>query len=105
MTKLRAVILLPQNCPIDAQYAQDCREHVERRGYQLLTAAWRWEVVDAMFRRGMIDVVVMARREHFDTAWLPKVEFVGQTTRDLRPAMQRNAGRDNSRGRRPRVIT
>lgn len=102
----RAVIFVPQGNPNDSHFADLCLGHIEEHHYRFFTVAWNWNTVLAMFAQDLADVCVMARREHLDPSWTPRVEFVGDDN-DGRPrprpkSGQRNAGRN--RDRRPRLL-
>jgi hypothetical protein len=102
MQIIHAVIYLPAVIALTDPLAAHCLEHITRRGYALFTVARDWSLVQLLLRQGTVQVVVLARREHLDPDFTPRVEVVGQDTRDNRPAlMQRNPGRN--RDERPRI--
>lgn len=102
-TIINAIILLPAGVAIDSIYARHCIAHIERRGYELVGVVHDWTTALTKVRAQEAEVVVFARRDHFDPDWTPRVEFVGQTSRDLRPELNtNNAGRN--RDRRPRML-
>jgi hypothetical protein len=101
---INAIIVLPPRTLITSHYGQQCLTHIQNRGYHLLTVTHAWQDVLAVMGAHLADVAVFARREHMDPSWAPRVEFVGQTTRDLRAhLLQRNAGHHGG-DRRPRFL-
>lgn len=102
---INAIIMLPVGAAIDGLYARQCIRHVEKHGYRLAGILLHdWSSALTMLRSEEAEVIVMARAEHFDPDWTPRVEFVGPDTRDLsRYAKPRNEGTGDSRSRRPRI--
>lgn len=106
-----AVIFVPADIPEDGQFTQECLAHLERRGYQLGAAPLRnWDLVLQILRARLATVVVIARREHFDPGYEPRVEFVGEETqRIVTESTQRRAWLSSRlprsrRGRRARHL-
>jgi hypothetical protein len=84
--------------------AENCLAHCDRRGYTVTMVAHDWDGALQALGAGLATVVVLARREHFDPTWKPRLEFVGQQTRDLhRPELRAPWGETGS-GRRPHII-
>lgn len=53
-----------------------CLAHADRRGYQVQgVIVGNWEDALSMALEGLVDVVVVARREHLPPEVLPRVEF------------------------------
>jgi hypothetical protein len=106
-TIVKAVILLPIGAAIDGSFARQCITHIERHGYRLAAVLTDWAAALTMLRSKEAEVVVLARREHFEPDWTPRIEFVGADTQELIRAgrvsrrIERSANADDSRNRRP----
>lgn len=91
-----AVIYLPPSSPVDGPMAQRCLVHVEARGYQLAGIVRTREEIGRCFRTGVATVAVLARREHWDPLWEPRIEVAAEEQCDpARPqllARKRNEG-------------
>lgn len=100
----RAIILMPDGVDQHGVMAENCLDHCERRGYRVTMVAHDWEGALQALGAGLATVVVLARREHFDPSWKPRLEFVGQQTRDLRRPELRAPAEQTGSARRPRII-
>lgn len=98
----RAIILMPEGVETTAAMAENCVDHCNRRGYTVTMLARTWDAVLQALGAGLASVVVLARREHFDPNWKPRIEYVGQQTRDLRPQLR--APEPGRQQRRPQII-
>lgn len=103
-----AIMLLPAGVAVDSVYAMHCLMHIERRGYELVGIVHDWPTAVAQVRADEAEVVVFAREEHFEPDWTPRVEFVGEETRDLplfdaisKPRNERAEPGGEGRHRRP----
>jgi hypothetical protein len=107
MHPIHAVIYLPPAITMDAQLTAHCLEHITRRGYRLVTVARDWPLIDRLSRLDLAQVVVFARHSHIDPTWLPRMEVVGEDTRDLCAgrAPRNSAPRAAEQTRRPRLIS
>lgn len=107
---LHAIIYIPAHLPVDGIYTRQALDHIQRRGYQFRTIVQDWAQAIKLTRNGSAQVIVFARHEHFEADFVPRIEFVGQTTQDIpRPDVIRDsAGRAmpgrHKRGRRPRQL-
>jgi len=108
MNLIHAIIYLPPIVAMDGQLAAHCLEHIARRGYRLVTVARDWALVDQLIRKNLAEVVVFAKQSHIDPDWLPRIEVVGEDTRDLCASRKRprnDAPKAAERTRRPRLIS
>lgn len=103
-TIVNALIMLPVGAAIDGVYARQCLRHIERRGYELAGIVHDWSTALTKLRADEAEVVVFARLEHFEPDWTPRIEYVGDETRDLAKPVRppRNEGPGDGRHRRPR---
>ena len=107
-TLIHAIMMLPVGVSVDSTYARHCLLHIERHGYELVGIVHDWDTAVAQMRANEADVVVFAREEHFGSDWTPRVEFVGEETRDLpnfdaihKPRNERPQPGGDGRHRRP----
>ncbi len=97
-----AVIFVPAGADA-ATFTATCLDYCRARGYQVLgVVTGDGQNAFDLLREGKANVIVMARPEHRDPTWEPRVEFVT----DAAPALQKH---DNSRSaslrqRRPRRL-
>lgn len=80
---IHAAIYLPPDVAMDGQLTGHCLEHITRRSYRLVTVARDIKIVEQLIRLNAVQVVVFARQSHIDPSWLPRMEVVGEETRDL----------------------
>lgn len=106
-TIIKAIILLPVGAAIDGSFARQCLAHIERRGYRLAGVLTDWAAALTMTRSREAEVVVIAQRDHFESDWTPRIEFVGADTRELlrngriSDHIEQSGDPDDSRNRRP----
>jgi hypothetical protein len=107
-----AIMLLPTGFGVDSTYARHCLLHIERRGYELAGIVHDWDTAIAQVRADEAEVVVLAREEHFDPGWTPRIEYVGEETRDLpsfdsirKPRNERAEPGGEGRNRRPGPVS
>lgn len=80
----KAAIFLPADLPEDGLFTQQALMHIERRGYQLACMPLRdWPTVLHILRERLATVIVVARSEHLDPGFEPRVEVVGEETQRL----------------------
>ena len=111
-TATHAIMMLPDGVTIDSTYARHCLLHIERRGYELVGIVHDWDTAKAQMRDDKAEVVVFAREEHFGSDWTPRVEFVGEETRDIpsfdsinKPRNERPQPGGEGRNRRPGPVS
>jgi hypothetical protein len=73
-----ALMFLPRGAPIDGHLAKICLDHIERHGYQLAGIIHTYAEFISAYTAGVATVAVMARREHWDPMWEPRLEFATQ---------------------------
>lgn len=100
-TVINAVIFVPEAEHL--VYIAQCTEYCQNQGYQIAGVIRDdWRATVAMLSTGLATIIIMARPDHFDPAWEPRVEFVSdaaapQPAGGGRPASQRR--------RRPRRVS
>lgn len=108
MMPRRAVIYQPAG-DVNAVWFNECRDHCERRGYEWSLIHGDVDRVGHLLCANSGGIVVVARPEHFQPLWLPRIEVVGDDTRRITRGMVGRANaapnaRQGARGRRPNVI-
>lgn len=71
--------------------------HCEACGYHIHSIVSTWDAAFDLFLAGLIDVVVVGRRE----VWAPRVEYADRNQRTMATT---TGGSPNSRWRRARVV-
>lgn len=94
-----AVIFVPATSGA-TQFAAACLDYCKSRGYQVLgVVTGDGDALFDMLRARQANVVVMARPEHRDPAWEPRLEFVSNAA--TAAAKYDNRGPASLRKRRP----
>jgi 2,4-dienoyl-CoA reductase-like NADH-dependent reductase (Old Yellow Enzyme family) len=85
---LKAVILIRDD---DLADVARCTAFCQTQNYHIegLIRDGDWNAAVSMIHEGLADIIVMARPDHFDPDWKPRVEFVSEA----RPRHQPNSGR------------
>lgn len=100
-----AIILVPADAGGNEDLlAGNCIDHCERRGYTVVTFSSDWIGALKALAAGLASVVVLARHEHFDPSWEPRVEFCGEDTIALRRPHLKPRNDGPGHGRRPGII-
>lgn len=89
-----AVVFVPTAHVIP--FAKQCLDYCAGRGYEIAGVVRDdWPAAFAMMATGLVDVIVVARREHLDPNRTPRVEILAEVDGESRPS--------NLSNRRPRL--
>jgi hypothetical protein len=92
-----------------ARWVNDSIAHCDRRRYDWSLIHGDVDRVGHLLCANGGGIVVVARAEHFQPLWLPRIEVVGDETRRITRGLQVRANaapnaRNAPRGRRPNII-
>lgn len=79
------------------RHRRDCRDHCVRRGYHVITIAHDGRSVEAMWREGQIERIVVARPEHLRTLAYGAEIVTEENRRDQLPRQRRRTRRKEPR--------